>query len=210
MTSKKEPTIEQRIMGMAVLVALGWFGWTYLMGDDAAPDQDPAFTLSDYRELSKEQRSGYLSAALATIQDATASSADFTDCMGDFAFNKTPELLFSDVLGWCQTERETNPERFIGHFNELDAPDLSAKASIICKDFVRDQLKAPATAEFPTLDFSFVRHGGNHWTIKSYVDAQNGFGAKVRSGYICDMQYDGVGDVYSRASWKLLELRLDN
>jgi hypothetical protein len=37
-----------------------------------------------------------------------------------------------------------------------------------------------------------------------------GFGAKVRSGYICDMQYDGVGDVYSRASWKLLELRLDN
>jgi len=49
--------------------------------------------------------------------------------------------------------------------------------------FVKRHLKAPATAEFPWSpdEYSIVSLGDGRWKVSSYVDAQNGFGAMVRS-----------------------------
>ena len=49
--------------------------------------------------------------------------------------------------------------------------------------FVKRHLKAPATAEFPwgMDEYSIVSLGDGRWKVSSYVDAQNGFGAMVRS-----------------------------
>ena len=51
---------------------------------------------------------------------------------------------------------------------------------------VEDRLKAPASADFPSCiwDQSQVKYAGNGvYNFSSWVDAQNGFGAKIRTYY---------------------------
>ena len=77
--------------------------------------------------------------------------------------------------------------------NSVDGYD----AQVACKDFVRDRLKAPATAEFSNL-----RHAGagTDWTFTGAVDAQNGFGAMLRMNWSCSIRLEG-GD-----TWRLRSL----
>jgi len=75
-------------------------------------------------------------------------------------------------------------------------------AFIQSKDFVTKRLKSPSTAEFPMLDFSAESLGGGRYRVKSYVDAQNSFGAKMRTNYTCILRVSGD-------SWTLESLDLD-
>ena len=61
-------------------------------------------------------------------------------------------------------------------------------AQVACKDFVRDRLKAPSTA-----DFTSVSHTGSAptWTVTGTVDADNSFGAKLRMTFTCVVRDDG-------------------
>jgi len=59
------------------------------------------------------------------------------------------------------------------------------------KKEVLTQLKAPSTATFPDYDtatYTQTTQDKNTWIIQSYVDAQNGFGAMIRSSFICKVQ----------------------
>ncbi len=59
-------------------------------------------------------------------------------------------------------------------------------ATYICRDFVTDRLRAPATASWAWLDDEKVtRAADGTFTVRSYVDAQNGFGANIRTRYTC-------------------------
>ena len=59
-------------------------------------------------------------------------------------------------------------------------------AFVMSKEFVIKRLKAPSTADFPWYDESFVTDlGGGEFRVSAYVDAQNSFGAKIRSNYTC-------------------------
>jgi len=69
--------------------------------------------------------------------------------------------------------------------------------------FMKRKLKAPATADFPSYsdsDVSVVHRGGGVFMVKSYVDAQNSFGANIRTHYICELKDNG-GD-----SWSLISM----
>lgn len=81
--------------------------------------------------------------------------------------------------------------------------DISTAASVECQDYVRNQLKAPATADF-ALPVETQRNG-NTFRIASYVDAENGFGAKIRSNYDCVVQWNGQKIDHSQ-NWNLLSL----
>lgn len=80
--------------------------------------------------------------------------------------------------------------------------DQSLSAFSHCTALVRDRLKSPATAEFPTFDYKTWDLGDNTYVIKSYVDSQNGFGAKLRTDWHCKVQSLGGG------SWHNLEVEL--
>jgi hypothetical protein len=56
-----------------------------------------------------------------------------------------------------------------------------------CQGFVRERLRAPATAVFPpsSLEIVSTAIGGGVFAVSSYVDSQNGFGAMVRSRFNC-------------------------
>ena len=59
-------------------------------------------------------------------------------------------------------------------------------AASICQDAVRRRLKAPATAVFQApRNAQISRSASGDYEIDSYVDAQNSFGANLRSRYTC-------------------------
>jgi hypothetical protein len=65
----------------------------------------------------------------------------------------------------------------------------------VCKEFVGDRLKAPGSATWrnPTGDqVSYVGDGVGPITVSASVDAQNSFGAEVRTDYSCTVTR--VGD----------------
>jgi len=70
-------------------------------------------------------------------------------------------------------------------------------AHSISKKFVLDRLKAPATAEFAEMgaEGTWVHEDRpGQFTVKSYVDSQNAFGAKLRTWYICKVRSIGGDD----------------
>ena len=60
-------------------------------------------------------------------------------------------------------------------------------AVIMAEKFVLDVLRSPSTAGFPasSTEYDITYKGNNSWTIVGYVDAQNGFGAMIRSCLAC-------------------------
>jgi hypothetical protein len=80
---------------------------------------------------------------------------------------------------------------------DTDASDMS-------EHFVRDRLKAPATAEFPRRPYGVTWVGGCTFKVNSYVDAQNGFGAKLRNKYFAELEYLPTED-----KWRLKSLLLN-
>jgi hypothetical protein len=59
-----------------------------------------------------------------------------------------------------------------------------------CEDFVKEKLKAPSTADFGGQSVS--GNGSGPWKVTGWVDAQNSFGAKIRTGWTCDIRLDGT------------------
>lgn len=64
-----------------------------------------------------------------------------------------------------------------------------------CQDWVRDQLKAPSTAEFVNVD---ATDSDDPYIVTGDVDADNGFGAHVRTYWHCEATR--VGDSYTGAA----------
>ena len=73
-----------------------------------------------------------------------------------------------------------------GH-NEIDARTM-------CAEFVKDRLKSPSTAKFDYRSETAVHHGKGRYTVTGAVDAQNAFGATIRTQYICELHYDSTTD----------------
>jgi len=74
----------------------------------------------------------------------------------------------------------------------------------MCKQFVTDRLKAPATAVFPSsIDTQTEKLSAVQFRNHAYVDSQNGFGANIRMQYTCTVTNTG-GD-----NWHLDNLTTD-
>ena len=86
-----------------------------------------------------------------------------------------------------------------------DRPPTSFEAERMCETWVRERLKAPATAEFSgtrAQTTNVGENGADAWSVTGDVDAENTFGAKLRSAWSCDIRIDG--DTW-RGSATLLE-----
>jgi hypothetical protein len=81
-------------------------------------------------------------------------------------------------------------------------------AYIQCKDHVKSRLISPGSAEFSFLEFSAAAAGKNAYAVQSTVDAQNQLGVKMRSKWVCRIQYKG-GEEADPRSWSLIQLVLN-
>lgn len=66
----------------------------------------------------------------------------------------------------------------------------------VCKGFVKERLKAPSTAKFRDFyqddgEVQVDRNTDGTYTVTSTVDAQNSFGAKLRSTFTCTVHPTG-------------------
>lgn len=86
-----------------------------------------------------------------------------------------------------------------------DQHDANVMAAVLCNQRVKDSLKAPRTAKFPWVqEASF---NGRTAVMSSYVDAENGFGAMIRTRYICTVEYRG-GKPMEPGNWIIKSLDL--
>ncbi|TDH35721.1 hypothetical protein E2A64_10315 [Pseudohoeflea suaedae] len=79
-------------------------------------------------------------------------------------------------------------------------------AFVMSQKFVRRALKAPSTAEFPYMSDDGVmvsKQGNCRFTVHGYVDAQNGFGAQIRTRYMVDVSADAAGKSWSSSNLTL-------
>lgn len=77
-----------------------------------------------------------------------------------------------------QTERDA----------ERHAENAPIYAQIACENAVESQLKAPSTAKFGNLN---TNGSGGYYTVDGHVDAENSFGAQLRTTFVCDVAVDG-------------------
>mgnify|MGYP003591150311 CR=1 FL=1 len=90
--------------------------------------------------------------------------------------------------------------------------DESLTALLICQDRVKDRLKSPTSAEFASHRDSKVLKPSSdkqRYSVLSHVDAQNSFGAKIRSRFICEIEWEGQKKSQLYANWKLIDLRME-
>lgn len=77
-------------------------------------------------------------------------------------------------------------------------------AYTMCQQFTEERLKAPSTAKWPWGASDATTHlGDGRYRVRTHVDAQNSFGAMIRSQVDCTVRYVG-GD-----KWQLEALQID-
>lgn len=78
----------------------------------------------------------------------------------------------------------TSQVNFSNTFTEIEYKDDSwGFAVAAAKDLVKEKLKSPSTAKFPKSSEYIVKKRGNDYIVLGYVDAQNDFGATVRTNW---------------------------
>jgi hypothetical protein len=75
----------------------------------------------------------------------------------------------------------------------LGDPDPEDAVKDACQSSVESRLKAPSSADFGGQ--IATDDGGGSWTVEGSVDAQNSFGAMMRTDYTCTVDYND-GDVF--------------
>ena len=84
----------------------------------------------------------------------------------------------------------TKTEKLAIEKGKLAAQELVAE--MLCQQAVQSSLKAPSGAVFAK-DSNTKSLGHNLFKVSSYVDAQNSFGANLRSYYTCKIHLKGKG-----------------
>jgi len=86
--------------------------------------------------------------------------------------------------------------------NQAKADEAArSDAKWACKQFVEKTLKAPSTADFQNYNnFSAWGTGDGPFGITGYVDAQNSFGAKIRTTFTCELRKSGE-------NWQLVNIK---
>lgn len=74
-----------------------------------------------------------------------------------------------------------------------------------CQEFVRNRLKAPATADFPCCYSDLTeRLSGDRYRVDAHVDSENALGAKIRTDFVCTVQLE------SGYQWTLVDLQVQS
>lgn len=97
-------------------------------------------------------------------------------------------MLGSSLLASCSASDPTQ-----------DETTKKFDAERVCKDFVKDQLKAPSTA-----DFSDVTTTGavDRYTVVGNVDSENSFSAMIRNTFVCKVRLDAAAE-----KWHLVSMQ---
>ncbi|MFV0325310.1 MAG: hypothetical protein ACK5LF_13190 [Bacteroides xylanisolvens] len=127
----------------------------------------------------------------------------------DIALSKSGYLALISVVtvvlvfGIAFNKSQENERRYSAEDNEKAKKErLISAAFQASKTEVKAQLKAPSTAKFATeldKESKYKINDDESVIIQSYVDAQNSFGATIRTHFRCTV--DKYGNVKDLATW---------
>lgn len=89
---------------------------------------------------------------------------------------------------------------------DREARQIQQRAYTLCQRQVRDRLRAPSTASFPFSNnaaISTIDRNSSRFIVRSHVDAENAFGATIRTKWVCEIEQ--VGD-----QWRLHRINLND
>lgn len=111
-----------------------------------------------------------------------------------------------DALGLLATDNpnEIAAKEFRARQDRIERQCNAPAAYVMSQKFVKDRLKSPSSADFPSSPESAVKTAHCSFRIVSWVDAQNAFGATLRTRYQADMRFDGETE-----RWTAQSIRLD-
>ncbi|WP_159619469.1 hypothetical protein [Arthrobacter zhaoguopingii] len=81
-----------------------------------------------------------------------------------------------------------------GACSPSSASGSAAGAEAVCQQFIETRLKSPASAEFSSTD---VVELGDTYKVTAVVDAQNSFGAMMRSSWTCRVIWNDASEKYT-------------
>ena len=103
-------------------------------------------------------------------------------------------------------ESKAQPGKFVSVYDkpEKTPEELAKEKRLLLREaydmaqvFVKRRLKSPATADFPgyrKVTVYPIKGAVDRYGIRGYADSQNGFGANIRTQYVCELQYMGGGN----------------
>ena len=76
--------------------------------------------------------------------------------------------------------------QYVSNHHEVDKTEAYTTA----QQFVTKKLKSPTTASFPWSPDEYTCYNkGDIWYVSSYVDAENSYGAHIRSTWMVEIQH---------------------
>jgi hypothetical protein len=88
-----------------------------------------------------------------------------------------------------QLEMATLERNLANRLSALDSNPPRDWAEIRCRAVVERNLKAPSTAVFQDYSDDYVKYlGQGKFEVQTKVDAENSFGAKLRTSFDCQVQ----------------------
>lgn len=90
----------------------------------------------------------------------------------------------------------TTPSTTAGSSNKDSYGHTKGDAFAIAEKAVKGKLKSPSTAKFCSVTEATIGCSGNTWVVRGWVDAQNGFGATVRTQFAVTFTFASK-DMYS-------------
>ena len=112
-------------------------------------------------------------------------------------------LVLAAIIGgvyyWFST-RESEQQTPQQVQREINLKRMAA-ATLTARDAISDALKAPSTATFSDYDETEVgrlKGTENQWVVRGYVDAENSFGAKIRTNYQVIVEFEPDSNVISK------------
>lgn len=84
--------------------------------------------------------------------------------------------------------------------HSTSSSNVNATCYYYSQRLVKNKLKSPKSAEFPSYSSDFVTRSGNTVTVSAYVDADNSFGAHIRVNYIATITLENNEPVSGSAT----------
>lgn len=118
--------------------------------------------------------------------------------IGDKNFDKLYQNLEKEYQERKSDERkrqnqDIQEQERINTLKKINVSSAKSSAHVYCEALVKKSLKSPKSADFPWYNEKQVTVSSNNeiFTVRSYIDAQNSFGATLRNNYTCKLQYNG-------------------
>lgn len=109
-------------------------------------------------------------------------------------------MFFSKSEDSTANSTEVNQKR-----GAIEETEIKAYVVVAAQTKVEDYLKSPSTADFPW-SIEPLKINDSTYTVVSYVDAQNGFGAMIRANFMVEVTIDRQTK-YTKAKLILFEER---